>query len=746
MKPKCGTQIFFFEKNLSMTFLFCIFAAAKSPRASLLNKSYIVMRTILLSILFALNAMVAGAQTQQGYVKTKGRLTNTGTYVKGTPLAGVTVSVRGRNAVLSKGNGTFSFVVPGGLYYLQNVQKQGYILSDPDILNRQYEYSKNPLVLVLEDKAQQAADLKAVERRISSNLYAQLQRRSEEIERLKEQNKITESRYQELLEQLNTEQESNEQIVKEMANAYVRMDFDQIDAFYRQVSTYILNGELLCADSMLNTKGNVSQNINQQIKKGQELAMAERRIQKAKAEFERGNDELAQRCYSKYQIFKLQHQNDSAAFYLEERARIDSTRVNWLLVAGEFLINYKADADGALSYFQKALRHAKDSIDYRMTYNNIGSLYHDCGHYAEALEYMLKSLDYFPQEELAKSEDIPSVYTNISAAYKKVNDIDNAMKYSEQALKVSLDIFGPEHAETANCYNSLGRCYSMKEDKEREIDCYKKALAIYELAPDKYGFELSTIYNNMGSAYSNINDYQTACDYYEKSLKVRIATLGENHPRVADQYNNLGVMFLRMKKYDDALKNYEKAMELWSKSKATRHLLVDGYGNLGIIYQQKGDMVKALESFEKGEEIADEYFKLGEADAKIFEPYIYMSLAELAPTSEEYKQRYQHFMDDKAIVGLVFKGSAAPTTQRGMEGVYYILKFDNWDIDSPRSFFDKEEELTGKPKDIVFLQGDQIREEHFDNKVGCGWRIYPVTPEQKQNIRDNYTKWKTMNK
>ena len=99
------------------------------------------MRTILLSILFALNAMVAGAQTQQGYVKTK-----------------------------------------------------------------------NPLALVLEDKAQQAADLKAVERRISSNLYA-------------------------------------------------------------------------------------------------------------KAEFERGNDELAQRCYSKYQIFKLQHQNDSAAFYLEERAR-----------------------------------------------------------------------------------------------------------------------------------------------------------------------------------------------------------------------------------------------------------------------------------------------------------------------------------------------------------------------------------------------------------------------------------------
>lgn len=102
-----------FCKNLSMTFLFCIFAAAKSPRASLLNKSYIVMRTILLSILFALNAMVAGAQTQQGYVKTKGRLTNTGTYVKGTPLTGVTVSVRGRNAVLSKGNGTFSFVVPG---------------------------------------------------------------------------------------------------------------------------------------------------------------------------------------------------------------------------------------------------------------------------------------------------------------------------------------------------------------------------------------------------------------------------------------------------------------------------------------------------------------------------------------------------------------------------------------------------------------------------------------------------------
>lgn len=108
------------------------------------------MKKIQLLLCFQLVAIFSFAQTQQGYVKTKGRLGNNGTVIKGTRLTGAMVTVKGRNTVLSGNDGNFSLSIPGNTYYLQNVQKQGYVVTDPDILSRQYSYSKNPLVLVLE--------------------------------------------------------------------------------------------------------------------------------------------------------------------------------------------------------------------------------------------------------------------------------------------------------------------------------------------------------------------------------------------------------------------------------------------------------------------------------------------------------------------------------------------------------------------------------------------------------------------
>ena len=105
-------------------------------------------RYIWLSILL-LTSVLMSAQTQQGYVKTKGRLGSNGSVMKGSRLSGATVIVKGRNAVVSGSNGSFTLAIPGNNYYLQDVQKTGYVLTDPDVLSKQYVQSKNPLVLVM---------------------------------------------------------------------------------------------------------------------------------------------------------------------------------------------------------------------------------------------------------------------------------------------------------------------------------------------------------------------------------------------------------------------------------------------------------------------------------------------------------------------------------------------------------------------------------------------------------------------
>ena len=242
----------------------------------------------LLGLLFITSiAIIMCAQTQQGYVKTKGRLGSNGTVIHGTPLSGATVTVKGRNAVVSGNNGKFSLSIPNNNYSLQNVQKQGYVLTDPDVLSRQYSYSKDPLVLVLEDKAQLETEKRSIERKIRNKLYVQLQEREGEIESLKKQNKITEEKYHELLQKLNDDQDANELIVKDMSERYASIDFDQLDEFKPQPGE---DEELKQLQSALSHAEDIK------------VAMVLKEM-----------ENLAQDCYSKFTILNMQHLNDSAA-------------------------------------------------------------------------------------------------------------------------------------------------------------------------------------------------------------------------------------------------------------------------------------------------------------------------------------------------------------------------------------------------------------------------------------------------
>ena len=203
-------------------------------------------------------SVVMCAQTQSGYVKTKGRLGSNGAVVKGSRLSGAVITVKGGNAVVSSRNGTFSLSIPNNSYFLQSVQKQGYMLTDPDVLSKQYSYSKNPLVLVLEPPSQQTDDRLAAERKIRRTLQRQLQEKEDEIELLKEQKRLSEEEYRKQLQELYDQQENNDKLISEMADRYSKMDFDLVDDFNRRISDCIINGRLTEADSLLNTKGDIN--------------------------------------------------------------------------------------------------------------------------------------------------------------------------------------------------------------------------------------------------------------------------------------------------------------------------------------------------------------------------------------------------------------------------------------------------------------------------------------------------------
>ena len=341
--------------------------------------------------------LVAGAfaqtQTQNGVVKTRGRMVG-GKLVPGSLLDGTTVQVEGRQAILAK-DGNFSFPVSSGQYTLKSVTKQGYKLLDAEMCH-QYNYSANPLAIVMEQPEQLMRDKLAAERKIRRQLQDQLREKEDRIEAMREQNAITQEQYNTALQELYSTQESNEKLISNMAKRYSELDYDQLDEFQRQVSYYIENGELAKADSLLRSRGDVAEQVNASLKSGAALQQKRQQLEKAGTVLAEETLEVAQRCYSYYELFVAKFNNDSAAYYLALRTSLDTTNIEWLCETGDFYMDFLADYDKAMSYYKIALRQSHKqngditgaSLD---AYNGIGLVFFEKADYDKAMEYLQKA-------------------------------------------------------------------------------------------------------------------------------------------------------------------------------------------------------------------------------------------------------------------------------------------------------------------------------------------------------------------
>lgn len=320
------------------------------------------MQKVIISLLFLFFGFVLPAQTiQTGYVKTKGRLDNSGKVIPGKRLGSVSIILSNGNSTVSDANGNFSLTIPDKKFYLKNVQKNGYHILDPEILKKEYYYSANPLIITMEVPSQLQKDQLEAQRRIEKTLRNNILLREKELDSLKEAHKLTEEEYYTQLQQLYDDR-ANEKLIKEMSKKYAEIDYDLIDSFQKQLSFYILNGELKKADSMLNSRGNIFDDIAtlDSIRKANltekvTLDTLQKDLDASLSYEHWRRDQLAQLCADKASTFIKLQQLDSAAYYLAKRAELDSANVDWQLEAGRFQFEQMNHPDEALPYYQRAL-------------------------------------------------------------------------------------------------------------------------------------------------------------------------------------------------------------------------------------------------------------------------------------------------------------------------------------------------------------------------------------------------------
>ena len=567
-----------------------------------MKKYYLLLAAMMLCVMLS-------AQTQQGYVKTKGRMVD-GQLVPGQGLKGATVCIKGKTAVLvNKDDGAFSFPVPEAQFRVDSVRKNGYQLVDMDALSKTYKPSANPIYLVMETPEQQLQDQLAAERKIRRTLTDQLHQREDEIEALKEQQKISDEEYRQALQKLYEETDQNEQLVKDMVERYSTIDYDQLSDFDQRISELILNGELVKADSMLRTKGDINERVEQyrkhkaiNAKEKEELTRRQASLKLSETTVQMERDDLANDCYRKFEIFKMQHLNDSAAYYLELRAGLDTTNTKWEKDFGEYIMEYTADYVKAIKVFQHILfiklsELGENHPDIAKCYFNLGTVY--CYQHDEnnALDYCLRALKTTPKDSY---DELEKIYSTLGVISQNLGNFSDAESYLLNALDISKLIHNKNHPEISNLLNNLGRLYDEKGEYEKALKYLTSALTIHENMSSDNTIEKAACLNNIGNVYCNLGQYQKSIDYFLQALSIKQTILGNNHPSSISSCNNIGTIYQYLGEYSKALEYQTLAL-----SNATRlfgeanPIVATYYNNLGSVYEHLEEPQRAMELYEK---------------------------------------------------------------------------------------------------------------------------------------------------
>ena len=466
----------------------------------------------------------AQMQQQLAIVKTHARQRLDGTTSKCEYVSSAIVTIKNGAQVVSDNKGELFFDVDTkSCYYVNSAYKKGYQVTDMSVLTNGHYYSGNePLIIYMQNIVELEQERASYKRVIRSHYQKEINKRQDVIDSLRRHNLATIEELQALQQEIDKAWEDAEKVISDMTERYLLVDFDYATDTDKRISTLIINGKLEEAKREINPES-VEEKVRQ--------------VKIAQIALDNARDDAARYCMHLVDIYTLENKRDSVAHYLDLRASLDRTNIDWQIEAGGYITDYLCDYNRALSIYEPALKYSFDhygdmhSITATL-YNNIGTVYNAQGNYSEALEYYLKSLE------------------------------------------IRIKVLGEEHIDTATSYNNIGNVYYAQGNYSEALEYYFKSLEIRIKVLGDEHIDTATSYNNIGTVYNDQGNYSEALEYCFKSLEIFKKVLGEEHIETVSSYCTIGLIYLTMGSYSEALEYLTKVEAALSKIYGEEHEMV----------------------------------------------------------------------------------------------------------------------------------------------------------------------------
>lgn len=236
--------------------------------------------------------------------------------------------------------------------------------------------------------------------------------------------------------------------------------------------------------------------------------------------------------------------------------------------------------DEAVHAYEKALTALKStkgddhpvvaSVYVRLAdlYNKTGKLRDSKAYCENALRIYEKPVPGIPLEEIACG------FTDVSAIYESMNELDHALKLLQKALKIYNDVPGQQNT-IAGIEAQLGVMYYVLGKYSESYSSFKNAIFKLRASGEKKNAFFGIALNQMGLTCVQRYAINEALDLFEEAKNILEHDCGSYHPDTLAVYSNLASTYDAVGRLDDAIAMLERIVVMREEKLGTAHPDVD---------------------------------------------------------------------------------------------------------------------------------------------------------------------------
>ena len=278
----------------------------------------------------------------------------------------------------------------------------------------------------------------------------------------------------------------------------------------------------------------------------------------------------------------------------------------------------------ALALMERALRIRSSLLsnshpDVAKSHFNLANVLHDLGEYRKAYEHYINAAELFRNIPGHASPEYATSLHNLAVTRHD----QFALEYIRKALRMRLDLLGPDHPDVAESYLAIGNYYLQQNDFLNAENYFTASLTLVRQYDQQHTHQTTGILHNIGNGFRVLGDLDQAELILQDALIIYNSLYEETHTHIALAKKSLADVYRDKEDYPNAEDMYEKAL-------ATLHEAVgDDHPLRRPIIQEQAAMYTRMGDHEKAEPLLREVLSLLESVLREDHPRIANARKEL---------------------------------------------------------------------------------------------------------------------